>query len=271
MVRVGAVNYLNTKPLIEDLDRLASEIRLTLDLPSRLADQLKRNELDVALIPVVELFRGGGYTFIPDCCISSSGPVLSVTVFSRVPWADIRTVSLDEGSRTSAALTKLLLSKREQPTTETTYCLLPIEKPADDLSTDAVLLIGDRAMKACLAGYEYSYDLGKLWSDMTGLPMVWAVWAVRSGFDLGETESAFVQAKRLGQSRAGVIAARESANLGLDAGYCRRYFDTIIQYDLGDAELAGLNRFCELTTELGLIPEGVRIGRYNRPNFVQSR
>src|SRR5215207_10209609 len=103
-LRVGAVNYLNTKPLVERLTDFAPNIELSLDLPSRLADQLAAGELDVGLIPVVEFFRAGTYTVVPDVSIASRGPVLSVTLFSRVPWAEIRTVALDEGSRTSAAL-----------------------------------------------------------------------------------------------------------------------------------------------------------------------
>src|SRR5436190_24165840 len=107
-LRVGAVNYLNTKPLIERLTDFAPNVELSLDLPSRLADRLAAGELDVGLIPAVEFFRGG-YTLVPNVAIGSRGPVLSVTLFSRVPWEAIRTVALDEGSRTSAALTQIIL------------------------------------------------------------------------------------------------------------------------------------------------------------------
>src|SRR5947207_2593615 len=103
-IRIGAVNYLNTKPLIYDLEQLAPEARLILEVPSRLADMLAEGELDVALIPSIEYFRAGSYSIVPDIGITSRGPVLSVTLFSRVPWAEIRRLSLDEGSRTSAAL-----------------------------------------------------------------------------------------------------------------------------------------------------------------------
>lgn len=264
MIRVGAVNYLNTKPLIEGLTDFAPEIELSLDLPSRLADQLAAGELEVGLIPVVEYFRGDGYGLIPNCGISSHGPVLSVTAFSRVPWDEIKSVSLDEGSRTSAALTKVLLDRPG-----VLYRQLPIDIPADDVSTDAVLLIGDRAMKACLPGFGFSYDLGREWFDRTGLPMVFAVWAVRAGVELGDTAHAFGKAKRYGLSRAGVIAAREAAKLGLDPGYCRRYFDTIIQYDLGAAELAGLREFHRRAAELGLCPSPSRAISTAKPVRVQ--
>jgi chorismate dehydratase len=126
-------------------------------------------------------------------------------------------------------------------------------------------------MHACLPGFEFSYDLGQEWYDRTGLPMVFAVWAVREGVDLGPTEAAFAQAKAFGMSRSGIIAAREAKRLGLDPGYCRRYFDTIIRYDLGPRELAGLKHYYELAREQGLAPEGVNLVHYHRPHLVESR
>ena len=123
---------------------------------------------------------------------------------------------------------------------------LPIDVPADDLSTDAALLIGDRAMKACLPSYRYAYDLGEEWTNWTGLPMVYAVWAVRDGIELGKTEEAFHKAKEAGIAAAGRIANRYAGELGLDPGYCRRYLSHIIKYDLGAEELAGMERYREL-------------------------
>lgn len=267
-LRVGAVNYLNSKPLVERLADFAPSIALSLDLPSRLADRMAAGELDVGLIPVVEFFRGDGYTFVPNIAIASRGPVLSVTLFSRVPWPEIRSVALDEGSRTSAALTRILLRKRHglNPRFEP----LPIDAPAEDADTDAVLLIGDRAMRACLPGHPFAYDLGEEWTTWTGLPMVYAVWAVRGGVDLGAAEAGFHRAKEHGLSRAGVIAQREAPALGLDAGFCRRYLTNIIRYNLGPAELAGLKKYHELAAELGLAPGGVHL-EHPRPDLVESR
>lgn len=269
IIRVGAVNYLNTKPLVERLTDLAPSVDLAFDLPSRLADRLAAGQFDVGLIPVVEFFRGANYSYIPHVAIGSRGPVLSVTLFSRVPWPEIRSVALDEGSRTSAALTRILLERRYgvRPAVEP----LPIDAPADDLRTDAVLLIGDRAMRACLPGHRYAYDLGQEWADWTGLPFVYAVWAVRDGVDLGPAAGAFRKAKEHGLAHAGAIAHREAPALGLDPGYCRRYFDTIINYDLGPRELAGLRRYYALAADLGLAPEGVDLVRYHRPHLVEGR
>ena len=268
-IRVGAVNYLNARPLVEGLTEFAPQIDLSFALPSRLADRLARGEIDVGLIPVIELFRAGTYTVVPDVAIASRGPVLSVTLFSRVPWPEVRTVALDEGSRTSAALAQILLRSRYgiRPQVEQ----LPIDVPADDLSTDAVLLIGDRAMRACLPGFPHAYDLGQEWADWTGLPFVYAVWAVRAGVDLGSAAGAFLKAKEHGLGRAGQIAARKAPALGLDPGYCRRYLSHIIHYDLGPRELAGLDRYHTLAAELGLAPPGVSLVRYHRPRLVESR
>jgi chorismate dehydratase len=250
-LRVGAVSYLNSKPLIERINDFAPDIDLTLDLPSRLADRMAAGELDVGLIPVIEFFRGDGYTFIPNIAVGSRGPVLSVTLFSRVPWPEVRSVALDEGSRTSSALTQILLRKRYGVKPEVRP--LPIDADPDDVVTDAVLLIGDRAMRACLPGFRYAFDLGEEWTAWTGLPMVYAVWAVRGGVELGVLEKAFHRAKEHGLSRTGAIAQREAAALGLDPGFCRRYLDTLIRFDLGPAELAGLRRYQELATELGFL------------------
>lgn len=269
--RVGAVNYLNSKPLVEDLAALDPSIDLQFDLPARLADRLADGELDVGLIPVVEYFRAGSYHRIPDIAIASSGPVLSVTLFSRVPWSAIRSVALDEGSRTSAALTQVLLQKRHGITARVEP--LPIATPADDLTTDAVLLIGDRAMRACLPGFDFAYDLGQEWTDWTGLPFVYAVWAVREGVELGPVEAAFHEAKRRGLARAGRIAAREAPGLGLDPGFCRRYLTNIIQYNLGPRERAGLEQYHAFTAELGLTPTPTEShhDRHGRSHLVQSR
>lgn len=268
-IRVGAVNYLNTKPLVEGLAGFAPEIDLSFDLPSRLADQLAAGEIDVGLIPVIEYFRGSNYSFVPNIAIASRGPVLSVTLFSKKPWDGIRSVALDEGSRTSSALAQILLARRYGVNAE--FEPLPIDSPADDLNTDAVLLIGDRAMRACLPGHDYAYDLGWEWADWTGLPFVYAVWAVRDGVDLGPVDAAFHRAKAHGLARSGAIAHREAPGQNVDPGYVRRYLANIIHYDLGPRELAGLRHYYALAADLGLAPAGVDLVSYDRPHLVESR
>src|SRR5262245_5479134 len=268
-IRIGAVNYLNTKPLIEDLPTLASGAELVLDVPSRLADLLADGRLDVALIPIIEYFRAGTYSVVPDISIASRGPVLSVTLFSRVPWSGIRRVALDEGSRTSAALTQILLRKRYSVRPEVVP--LPLDRAAEEVDADAVLLIGDRVMRACLPGFAYAFDLGQEWHDWTGLPFVYAVWAVREGVELGSVAGALREAKRRGLLHVGQIAHREAPLLGLDAGFCRRYLSNIIQFDLGPREQAGLHHFYMLACELGLARRGVSLEFHGHASLAESR
>ena len=287
-VRIGAVNYLNTKPLIHDLDVLAPDAELLLDVPSRLADLLAQDRLDVALIPAIEYFRGRDYSIVPGLCIASRGAVLSVTLFSRTPWTGIRRVALDAGSRTSAALTQILLRKRHNVTAEVVP--LPLAAPlsrgqpvgeggaahaadraAEDADADAVLLIGDRAMRACLPGFEFAFDLGREWHDWTGLPFVYAFWAVRPGAVLGSVEQALQESYRRGRRCVGAIAQREAPRLGLDAGFCRRYLETVIHFDLGPRELAGLQHYYELACEIGLAPAGQEIRPYGRQIMMAGR
>jgi len=268
-VRIGAVAYLNTKPLIHDLAALAPEAELVLDVPSRLADLLDQGRLDVALIPVIEYLRGGNYGILPGIAIASDGPVLSVTLFSRVPWTQMRRVAVDEGSRTSAALTQVLLRKRYGITPQ--LLPLPMDAAAEDADADAVLLIGDRAMHACLPGFAHAYDLGQEWHDWMGMPFVYAVWAVRAGAELGAVAPALHEAKRRGCASIGPIAQREAPRLGLDAGFCRRYLSNIIRFDLGPRELAGMRHFYQLACELGLARRGVNLEVHDAADLGQSR
>jgi chorismate dehydratase len=268
-IRVGAVNYLNTKPLICDLERLAPQVELILDVPSRLADLLADGHLEVALIPVIEYFRAGSYQVVPDIAIASRGPVLSVTLFSRVPWRAIRRVALDAGSRTSAALAQILLARRYGVSAE--LLPLPLHQDAEDVDADAVLLIGDRAMRACLPGFAHAFDLGQEWFDWTGLPFVYAVWAVREGVDLHGVDEALAEAKRLGLERVGPIAFEEAPRLGLDAGFARRYLANILHFDLGPREQAGLHHYYMLACELGLARRGVSLEYYHPAHLAESR
>jgi chorismate dehydratase len=267
-IRVGAVNYLNTKPLIEQFETLAPNAKLSLELPSRLADQLHQGQIDVGLIPVIEYFRGQNYRFLPNIAIASRGPVLSVTLFSKLPWEQVRTIALDVGSRSSAALTRILSIKRfgVQPK----FQPFSMQDDPDHAKTDAVLLIGDRAMHACLPQFEFAYDLGQEWFNWTGLPFVFALWAVRPEVELGVVHDAFYESKRLGRKHVGAIAQREAIEMNLDAGFCRRYLETVIQYDLGPRELAGMERYYREACALGLAPEGVSIEPYHSANLVQS-
>lgn len=165
-----------------DCNKSLRRPELVFDFPSRLADDLARGKLDVALIPSVEFFQDPGYTIVSDACIACRGPALSVKLFSRVSMNEIRTLALDEGSRCTAALVKVLLSERFglSPRLEP----LPVEASIGDTTADAVLLIGDRAMHSPPGRFVEVWDLGDEWCRWAELPFVFAMWTARSGSDL---------------------------------------------------------------------------------------
>lgn len=269
-LRVGAVNYLNTKPLIKHLARLAPGVELVLDVPSQLALDLAEGRLDVGLIPSIEYFRSGHYTILPGISISSYGPVLSVKLCSKVPFEKITRVALDEGSRTSIALTDVLLHHLFDchPRTEP----LPLHKDPIESSADAVLVIGDRAIRIADGTYPFTLDLGYEWSRWTGLPFVFAFWAVADGVEISsELHQAFLLAKERGRAEIPQIAAAEARLLGLDETRCRYYLEHVIRHELGDDELAGLSRFAELAAGRGLIPQGVSCVFHRCVDLAESR
>lgn len=256
-IRIGAVSYLNTKPLVHELSHLAPDALLTFDVPSRLADQLAADELDVALIPTVEFFQDSDYRIVSDACIGCRGPVLSVKLFSRVPPPKIRSLALDCGSRTSAALVQILLAERYgiQPR------LAPLDFDAEfaDAGEDAVLLIGDRAIHSPIGEFAEVWDLGDEWCAWAELPFVFAMWTARRGKDLRGVESALVAARDTGVSRLEAIARDQAAGLGLTVPECYSYLRDNLHFRLGERELAGLERFHTLCVERGLAPPGVEL------------
>lgn len=269
-IRVGAVNYLNTKPLIWGLEEQAPEVQLVLDVPSRLADDLASGLLDVALIPSIECFRAQpAYRIVPDVSIAARGPVLSVKLLSRVDLDRIETLALDEGSRSSIALVQILLAKRwgVRPRLQT----FPLGSSAAAASTDAVLLIGDRAIHQPEGDFAHALDLGEAWFEWTGLPCVFAVWAVRGGVDLKGVDRALQTARDEGLKHVDEIAAVEGPAVGISPERCRRYLTENLHYNFGYAERAGLERFYELACELGLVPKGVELVDYDQSCARESR
>src|SRR6478609_2701769 len=198
-MRIGAVSYLNTKPLVYRLAELAPQHELVLDLPSRLADDLAAGRLDVALIPSVEYFhRHDDYQIVSDACIACRGPVRSVKLFSRVEPAKIRTLALDEGSRTSAALVQILLKERVGVTPR--LLPFPIQADPNQIEADALLMIGDRAMRPPAGVFAAEWDLGDIWCRWAELPFVFAMWVARKDANtaVGEVGSLLSQARDLG-------------------------------------------------------------------------
>jgi len=254
-IRVGAVNYLNSKPLIEGLQGMIGEAELLLDYPSRLADDLRSGLLDVALIPSIECLRNAEYEVVSDACVATQGPVLSVKLYSRVAPGAIRRLALDGGSRTSATLAQVMLAERfgVHPEVE----VLPVESSVRSTQADAVLLIGDRAMHPPQEQFAVTWDLGEEWLNWTGLPFVFALWAARAGTDLGPVDEALGRARDLGVRNVEAIARREAPRVGISEQTALCYLSQNLHYRLGSAERSGLRLFHELAVKLGLAPEGV--------------
>jgi chorismate dehydratase len=257
-IQVGAVNYLNTKPLIYGFEKLAPAARLVLDLPSRLADMLRDGRLDVALIPSIEYPNDPAYRIVSDACIACRGPVLSVKLFSRVPAAQIETLALDEGSRTSGALARILLAERYgiHPRLER----LPIGAGMADSTADAVILIGDRAIHSPPCPMAAVWDLGDEWCRWTGLPFVFAMWVARPEVDALEIAAALGRARDAGLENLEEIAAIEGPRLGLSRPECLGYLRDNLHFVLGEEELRGLELFYRKAADLGLVPAGVELG-----------
>lgn len=262
-MRIGAVNYLNSKPLVEGLEALAPDVRLLFDLPSRLADSLAAGRLDVALIPSVEFFRAAGYKVVSDACVACRGPVLSVKLLFRVPPSEVRRMALDEGSRTSAALAQILLA--EQFGVRPEWTPLPIGCGLETTDADAVLLIGDRAIASGERGsgseereaFVEVWDLGNVWSRWTGLPFVFAMWVARPDVDECRAAEILAAARDLGVQRLSEIAAAEANLLRIDRNLATRYLSENLHFTLERSERQGLRRFYELCVAHGLAPAGL--------------
>ena len=258
--RIGAVSYLNTLPLVHGMSDSFDEADLVFDLPSRLADQLAAGDLDVALIPSIEVFQNAGYTVLSNACIACSGPVWSVKLMSRVPLHSIRTLALDEGSRTSGALVRLLLERQYgiRPQIEP----LSIDANWRDTGCDAVLIIGDRAMNPRPGGgFHSETDLGQWWKELTGLPFVFAMWTAREGLapeNLDRIDSWLTASRDAGVQAIHEIARDRSAEYGLSFRQCVDYFEKHLHFSLGPGEREGLARFRDLAARMNFAPQALQ-------------
>ena len=269
-IKIGAVSYLNAKPLIYTLlnarpqakQRDNPNLQLSTAVPSQLADQLQSGHLDVALIPSIEYLRGKNYRIIPNISISSHGEVRSVKLFSKVPIEKLQRVALDTSSRTSRALLKILLAEKYGLNPE--YTSYAHRSPIHDTDADAVLLIGDAAMQQS-EEYWYTLDLGEEWYAMTGMPFVYALWVAKGNVVLDDIPQILQRAKQEGMQLIPEIAQIEAPKLNLPESLCREYLTQNIGYDLNEAELAGLRLFYDYAVKLALTKFEIEIA------FVKKR
>ena len=273
-LRVGAVSFLNTKPLIYPLlngQLQTDEIALSVKVPSHLAIQLNNDELDIGLIPIIEYFRanatGAGYRILPDMAIGSRGRVLSIQLFSRVPIQDIQQVALDTSSRSSVGLLQILLAEKYQIRPTFRVCNPSIDLTLTD--TDAVMLIGDAALKN-LGATEYSVDLGAEWQELTGLPFVYACWVARQDVNLRNVPKLLLESKILGVKQIPEIARIEAEKLGFPETLCRDYLKNHINYDLDQTAIAGLELYYKLAVKHKLVESGKNFVTQNSITIIYT-
>jgi chorismate dehydratase len=263
-VRLGAVGYLNARPLVYGLER-STRFDLRFDLPSRCADLLHQGRIDVGLIPTIEYLRppeagrGDGYRIVPDLAIASRGPVASVALYTTRPVSDVRAIAMDTSSRTSVALVRVLCAR--------SFGIDPALEPrGPDLASmlegcDAALLIGDNALFQPAGRLTarsrhvtvQKIDLGEVWTVMTGLPFVWAFWAGRPDALMDDDMQALRQARDAGVTASEPIARQYLADRPERQAAGARYLRDNIKYHLGPDERAGLELFYRYAADAGVV------------------
>jgi chorismate dehydratase len=248
---ISAVSYLNTWPLVWGFlhGPQRGRFNFRFDLPARCAESLEKGEAAIGLVPVAEIERLG-LEFLPDTGIACEGPVRSILLFSRVPFAEIRTLAVDSSSRTSVALVQILLRER--------YGVSPLlTAHAPDLdqmltASDAALVIGDPALRLEPSVLPWGWlDLGAEWTAWTGLPMVFAAWAGSSAALGGPgVRESFVDSWRWGMQHLDEIVAQASAERGFSDKLARVYLERHIQFELTPRHLQGMARFRGLVRDL---------------------
>ncbi len=239
-VRLGRISYVNMAPVFFRVDADVEEIQ---GVPTELNRRLLDGELDIAPISSIEYARNAGrLRVLPRLCVASEGAVDSIQLVSRKPLEQVRVVAVTPESATSVVLTKVLLPEADH---------VPLGEEAD-----AKLLIGDAALKSAFEDPTPHYDLGRLWLERTGLPMVFAVWAcpepLRAG--LAELEDALVASVRRARAEPETLAREAGERYGYPAGFLARYFEKL-RYRFGPRERAGLMTFLELARDVGELEE----------------
>lgn len=254
MIRVGAVPYTNGAPLVYGLEDI-SDVRLIKAVPSRLAQMLKDEELDVGLVSSAATFTNPHLEIVPEISISSRGPAQSVKMFFKDRLEYATTVALDTSSLTSVLLAQIVLKE--------CYHVCPqfISMPpsVDQMlgRCDAAVLIGDTAMSVPEGKWPY-VDLGEVWHDLTGLPFTFAVWAARPNAP-AEILDLLLNAKKRGLLNLASISKVESKRLGLDYELCYKYLSEVMNYDLTEEHIAGLDLFRRKALMHGFISDAFEL------------
>ena len=252
-MRIGSVPYLNAKPLIawfQTPEGERSGVEVVYDVPSRLARMVEAGEVACAMASSVELFRHADWKAVQGIAIASTGTVLSVRLFSKVPVDRIRSLALDTSSLTSSALVQVLFARWWQVSPR--YIPLPPDLDRMLEQADAALLIGDKGMLACSEGL-FVTDLGEEWYRWTGLPFVWALWLGRAENITPPLVDCLHRAREWGLAHLESIVQQEATRLNIDESLVRHYLCDIMQYAMTDAHEQALNRFAHECKQLGLV------------------
>jgi len=240
--RIGSVPYLNAAPLTRDIDG-----ELIFATPSNLAEMLRRDELDAALVSITEVLLNDRYDILDGVAIGSLGEVYSVILAHKKPLSEAKEIFCDTASLTSVNLLKVLLAEKNLFPQ-----FSPLENYAAAKEKDFVLLIGDPAIEFQRSPHAHEiFDLGLAWSEMTNLPFVYAVWALRRGIENQELRRELRQAKRFGMETLDHIIETRAE---FDEDFRRDYFEWHIQFHLGEDEKRAIAKFCELLRKHGLGP-----------------
>jgi chorismate dehydratase len=271
--RVGHIQFLNCLPIYWGLVRSGAllDVELTKDTPDRLNDMLVRDELDIGPISLVEYLRhADDLVLLPDIAVGSDGPVLSVNLVAQAPLESLegRRVALGSTSRTSVLLARMWLAEVHGVHPE--YFVCPPDLTAMLLEADAAVLIGDAALRAThdapSRGLDV-YDLGQVWKDWTGLPMVFAVWAARRDYArdnpglVKDVHAAFVRSRDEALAHVDEVAAQAARWETFDAATLATYFRTL-DFSLGPRQVDGIVEFARRAVEAGALPHAVE------PTFI---
>jgi len=259
-LRVSAISYLNTAPLMWNFehgpssDKLRSDFEIDYTIPSRCAQLLGEGSADIGIIPVAAYATIPGLRVVPDVAIASRGAVRSILLISERPLSEIRSVALDSSSRTSAALVQVLLRMQNR---EASFS--PAEPDLDAMlaKSDAALLIGDPALQVDRSRYQ-TWDLAEEWRSRTGKPFVFAFWAVREDAapeeELSCVAEIFRESRDEGLKHVPEIATEWSARLSISHEIVSSYLEENIHYYLDPDSISGMKLFFQLAASYGVLP-----------------
>jgi len=264
MYRIGAVSYLNARPLIDGLNE-EGEIALDVDVPSRLLAGLIEGRTCAALCPVIDYQRASrALQILPAGAIGSEGATLTVRVFSTRPFDLVEAVHVDTDSHTSVALLQVVF--------DALYGRLPKLIPTsfrspDNHHRDTILLIGDKVIAAepDPSVYCHQMDLGEAWNRITGLPFVFATWMTTPESNLGALPELLNKRRRENANRIDDIVEAQAHLHGWTATLAREYLGRLIQYEIGKTQLAAMQLFWKRCHEIGVISELRPLVLYQRP------